>query len=104
MPTKYTPPDPAELALLLQGAHFQHPTQQPIFAAYATGEIGSETTVFRLVQEALQRAPLETAKRAAAAVQRADLLRIEAEMTANETADTPTFMTVVVASKSVGKP
>lgn len=103
MPTAYTPPDPAELALALEGAQFQHPSQQPIFAAYAAGEIGIEGTIFRLVQEVRERAPQVAAQRAEEAAHRAEQARIEAEMTANDTADAPTFMPVVVLGKTASQ-
>lgn len=103
MPTAYSPPDPAELALALEGAQFQHTSQQPIFAAYAAGEIGIEGTIFRLVQEVRQRAPQEAAQRAEEAAHRAEQARIEAEMTANDTAEAPTFVPVVVSGKTLSQ-
>lgn len=69
----------------------QHPSQQRILAAFATGEIGIETVAYLLIEDAKERYPAAKAAYDANASERATRAREQLEMIENETAAGPTF-------------
>jgi len=104
MSPKFTPPDPAEVALLHTFHHLSHPGQQKILADFAAGEIGVETTAYLLIQEAKERFPALKAAREAEAEQRETRAREAREMAENEKANGPTFVDYTPEGRPVNEP
>ncbi|MDF7815456.1 hypothetical protein [Hymenobacter sp. YC55] len=104
MSAKFSPPDPAEVALLHTFHHLSHPGQQKILADFAAGEIGVETTAYLLIQEAKERFPALKAAREAEAEQRETRAREAREMAENEKANGPTFVDYTPEGRPVNEP
>lgn len=104
MSPKFTPPDPAEVALLHTFHHLSHSGQQKILADFAAGEIGVETTAYLLIQEAKERFPALKAAREAEAEQRETRAREAREMAENEKANGPTFVDYTPEGRPVNEP
>lgn len=92
MSTNYPPPEPAAFALLKNAPALASPGQQAILAEFGLGQIGIETTVYRLIQEVKERFPAVKAAREAAGYERATRAREQREMAENEQAAGPTFV------------
>ena len=92
MPPKYTPPEPADMALLRNCHHLSHPGQKAILDDFAAGAIGVETTAYLLIEEAKERFPAFKAAREAEAEARDARARELREMAVNETAAEPQFI------------
>ena len=101
---QFTPPDPADMALLHTFHHLNYPGQQPILANFAAGEIGVETTAYLLIQEAQERFPAMKAAIEAEAYDRATRARELQEMADNEKAAGPTFVDYTPEDRPVNEP
>lgn len=92
MPPKYPIPKPEFFARLKKNPLLASEDQQATLEQYATGEIGVETTVARILADARARGPVLQAERDANAAERARRVRVQREMALNETAEGPKFV------------
>ena len=104
MSTNYPPPEPAAFALLQNAPALASPGQQAILAEFGLGQIGIETTVYRLMQEVKERFPAVKAAREAAGYERATRAREQREMAENEQAAGPTFVEYTPEGRPVNEP
>lgn len=103
MVTKYLIPSPEAFARLQKNPHLAGPDTQAALRAYAAGEIGIETTVYRALLAVQQHHPALQKALDAAAAERATRAREEQEMSDNVTATEPTFIEYGLDGKPLTK-
>lgn len=92
MATQYLIPSPEAFARLQKIPHLAGPDTQATLRAYAAGDIGIETTVYRALLAVQQHHPALQKSLDAAAAERATRAREESEMSDNMTTTEPTFI------------